>query len=228
MSTLITINLVNKSTQNHNFYFFQEPAKYAGGPNVYSNGLYSAALAPYDDPTSGGGQLTFRANIQYIAGIQESDNAVPVVGSSSGFGTATQPIDLTRADGSPTNNATNVSISAGGGLGLSVPKFISGVQAGAFRISTPGYNANANNYFAGSAVKLGNGDIVLSNFVLASPSTSLDAQPILKYYVAVGNFAGGTVMNFTTASSSSAICDATQGKISFNVTYDASGNWTTQ
>lgn len=225
MSTLITINLINNSTQNHSFYFFQQPAKYTGGALVYSNSLYSAPLAPYDDPVSGGGSLTFRANIQFVAGVQQSDNAVPPVGQSSGYGTATKPIDLTLADGTPTNNSTLMAISSSGGLGLSVPKFTNGVQPGAFRITTPSYNANANNYFAGSAVLLGNGTPVLSNFVLASPAANIDAQPILKYYVAVGDYVAGTVMNFTTSSVAAALCDATQGKVSFNVGYDASGNW---
>lgn len=225
MSTLITINLKNKSTQPHSFFFFQEPAKYAGGATVYSNSLYGAALAPYDDPVSGHGQLTFRANIQFLAGVQEADNAVPQVGSSSGFGTAALPIDLTLAGGTPTNNSTIMAITQSGGLGLSVPKFTPGVQGGAFRIITPTYNAAAKNYLAGSAVQLGDGTTVLSNFVLASPTANIDAQPILKYYVAVGDYVAGTVMNFTTSSVTSGLCDATQGKVSFTVEYDASGNW---
>jgi hypothetical protein len=227
MSTLITINLVNNSTQNHSFYFFQQPAKYTGGATVYSNSLYSAALAPFSDPVSGGGSLTFRANIQFVAGVQQSDNATPPVGQTSGYGTAAQNIDLTMADGTPTNNSTLMAISGAGGLGLSVPKFSNGVQSGAFRITTPSYNAAANNYYAGSAVKLANGSVVLSNFVLASPTANIDAQPILKYYVAVGDYVSGTVMNFTTSSVTAALCDATQGKVSFNVSYDASGNWST-
>jgi len=192
----------------------------------YSNSLYTGALSPYDDPTSGGGTLTFRANIQFVAGVQQADNAIPAIGQSSGYGTATRNIDLTTADGSPTNNSTLMSISSSGGLGLSAPKYTSGVQAGAFRITTPSYNAAANNYYAGSAVILGDGTPVLSNFVLASPATNLDAQPIIKYYVAIGDYTSGTVMNFTTSSVTAALCDATQGKISFNVTYTASGTWT--
>jgi hypothetical protein len=225
MSTLITINLFNKSTQQHKFYFFQEPAKYQGGASVYSNSLFCAGLAPYDDPVNGGGQLTFRANIQFVAGVQESDNAIPRIGSSSGFGTAVRPIGLTLADGNPTNNSTTMSIGDSSGLGLSLPKFTSGVQAGAFRITTPSYNAAAKNYFAGSAVQLADGSSVLSNFVLASPAANVDAQPILKYYIAVGDYVSGTVMNFTTSSVDSALCDATQGKLSFNYNYDASGRW---
>ncbi|MCB8877219.1 hypothetical protein [Acidisoma silvae] len=225
MPTLITINLVNKSTQSHGFYFFQEPAKYTGGTKVYSNSLFGAPLSPYDDPTSGGGSLTFRSNLQFVAGVQQSDNNVPPVGQASGYGTATRPIDLTTSDGSPTNNSTLLAISDTSGLGLSAPKFTPGVQAGAFRITTPSYNAGANNYLAGSAVQLANGSYVLSNFVLASPAANIDAQPILKYYVAVGDFVSGTVMNFTTSSVTAALCDATSGKVSFNVTYDASGKW---
>jgi hypothetical protein len=224
MPTLITINLTNKSTQNHSFYFFQQPAIYTGGASVYSNSLYSAPLAPFNDPTSGGGSLTFRANIQFVAGVQESDNSVPPVGQTSGYGTAIQPIDLTLNSGQPTNNSTLMVVTTG--LGLSSPKFTNGVQPGAFRITTPSYNAVSNNYFAGSAVQLGNGSYVLSNFVLASPAANIDAQPILRYYVAVGDYVAGTVMNFTTSSVGSGLCDATQGKVSFNVNYDTSGNWT--
>ena len=48
MSTMITINVTNNSRGVQNFFFFQQPAQYSGGAQVYSNSLYTAPLLPYD------------------------------------------------------------------------------------------------------------------------------------------------------------------------------------
>ena len=62
MSTLLTINVKNYEPQAQGFFFFQQPAIYTGGGQVYSNSLFSQTLVNYD---SGGSILTFQVNLQY-------------------------------------------------------------------------------------------------------------------------------------------------------------------
>ncbi len=222
MSTQYTINVTNKSPNNQNFFFFQKPAIYLGGEQVYSNSIYEATLQPY---STSGSVLTFNFLQQYYAGAQTQ---VPnlVVGQASGYTTASQPIDLTSSDpNTQTNNTTNMSVDPS--LGLSVPAYTEGVQSGAYRIVTPQFNSVAEKYNAGLAIQnASTGTVVLSNFINAEPLKNIDCQPILIFYVQTGNYEAGSVINFTTSSVGAALCDTTQGITTFNVDYNADGSWT--
>jgi hypothetical protein len=218
MSTLLTINVKNLESATQNFYFFQQPAIYTGGAQVYSNSLFSQSLGNYGDT---GSVLTFQVNLQFYAGIQQA-HSTPQVGQSSGYSSASRAIDLAPATGTA-NDWTTASVSP---LGLTVPTVGSGVQQGAFRITTPQYSPPAI-YNIGSAVEA-NGGIVLSNFVVANPSNNTDCQPILKYYVQTGTYTPGTVMDFTASSVNAALCDFTGGHSVIDVTLNANGSWSTQ
>jgi len=221
MSTLLTINVKNLQSQTQKFFFFQEPAVYSGGGDVYSNSLYSQSLGNYNDT---GGELTFQVNLQYYAGIQEA-SSVPVVGNSSGYSSAWRAIDLAPASGSTSqpSDCTTATISP---LGLGAAQYKEGVEEGAFRVITPSFNAPPY-YNVGSAVSV-NGIIVPSNFVQANPMNNTDCQPILKYYVQTGTYTQGTVMNFTASSTNSALADFTGGYTVCNVSLNADGSWSTQ
>jgi hypothetical protein len=218
MSTLLTINVKNLESATQNFYFFQQPAIYTGGAQVYSNSLFSQSLGNYGDT---GSILTFQVNLQFYAGIQQA-HSTPQVGQSSGYSSASRAIDLAPASGTA-NDWTTASVSP---LGLTAPTVGTGVQAGAFRITTPQYSPPAI-YNIGSAVEA-NGGIVLSNFVVANPSNNTDCQPILKYYVQTGTYTPGTVMDFTASSVNAALCDFTGGHSVVDVTLNANGSWATQ
>lgn len=218
MSTFLTINVKNLESSTQNFYFFQQPSVYTGGATVYSNSLYSQALGNYDQT---GSILTFQVNMQYFAGIQQASQP-PAVGQSSGFASASRAIDLAPSSGTA-NDWTTASVNP---LGLSVPVAGTGVQPGAFRITTPSFAPPAI-YNVGSAVSV-NGGIVLSNFVQANPASNTDCQPILKYYVQTGQYTPGTVMNFTQSSVNAATCDFTGGYSTINVTLNPDGTWATQ
>ena len=223
MATTITINVTNNSPTVQNFFFFQQPAVYSGGAQVYTNSLYTQTLLPY---ATSGAVLTFTMVLQYYAGVQQQVSP-PQVGQASGQLAAIQAIGLTPASGgTPTNNTTNMTVSPS--LGLSVPVSTSGPQAGSFRIVTPTYNPVLNAYNAGSAVQALSGAITLSNFVTAQPNTNLDCQPVIKFYVQTGTYTPGTVMNFTSSSVNAALCDATPGYTTFNVSYNVDGTWTVQ
>jgi hypothetical protein len=223
MATLITINVTNNSSTIQNFFFFQQPAKYAGGSEVYTNSLYTQTLLPYK---TSGAVLSFTMLLQYNAGVQQQV-APPQVGQPSGQLAAIQPINLTpAAGGTQTNNTTTMSVSPS--LGLSVPISTTGPQAGSFHIVTPIFNPVLGNYNAGSAVKALSGTVTLSNFVTASPNSNLDCQPVITFYVQTGTYTPGTVMNFTASSINAAVCDATPGYTTFNVSYNVDGTWTVQ
>ncbi|XPF95205.1 hypothetical protein ACM9HF_04095 [Colwellia sp. RE-S-Sl-9] len=221
MSTLIQIVVTNNSDHLTNFYFFQEPAVYEGGPETYSNSLLGTPILPH---SISGSNYTFLLELQYYAGVQQRVNP-PEVGQPSGYASAIQQVGLTPAPGgTATNNKTIMSVSP---LGLAPPINDKAVQPGAFRITSPVYNPKLEQYNGGTAVQLGTGAIVLSNYVTVNPSTNLDCQPILKFYVATGAYTAGTVINFSSSSVHAALCDATSGFTTFNVSYNADGTWTT-
>lgn len=221
MSTLIQINVTNNSQSLQNFFFFQQPSIYVGGPVVYSNSLLSTPILP---SSQGGSVYTFLLNLQYYAGVQQQVTP-PQVGQPSGYTSAIQPIGLTpAAGGAATNNSSAMIVNPA--LGLAPPVPAVGVQPGAFRIVSPTYNPGLTQYNGGSAVQLINGTVILSNFVTVNPSSNLDCQPILKFYVQTGQYTSGTVMNFTSSSANAALCDATGGFTTFNVTYNIDGTWT--
>lgn len=223
MATTITINVTNNSPMVQNFFFFQQPAVYSGGQPVYTNSLYTQTLLP---SATSGAVLTFTMVLQYYAGVQQQV-APPQVGQASGQLGAIQPIGLTPAAGGlPTNNTTSMTVSPS--LGLSVPVSTAGPQSGAFRIISPTYNPITSAYNAGSAVQALSGAITMSNFVTAQPNTNLDCQPVIKFYVQTGTYTPGTVMNFTSSSINAALCDATPGYTTFNVSYNVDGTWTVQ
>jgi len=217
MSTLLTINVVNNQAVNNTFFFFQQPAIYTGGAEVYSNSLFSQLLAP----AKKGSSLTFQTNVQFYAGVQQTNNAIPIPGQINGFASSIQPIDLTPATGSSDNST----IMTATPLSLTPASPTAGVQKGAFRITTDTYTPPAQQFYAGSAISA-NGQIVLSNFVLAQPQQNIDCQPILKFYVGTGTYTAGVNMNFTQSSEKAALCDFTGGYSVANVAYNSDGNWT--
>jgi hypothetical protein len=221
MPTPITINVRNNSSSVQNFFFFQQPAIYTGGQQVYTNSLYTQALLPY---ATSGAVLTFSVILQYYAGVQQQISP-PIIGQPSGQLAASQAIGLTPAQGGqPTNNTTTMTVSPS--LGLSVPVSTVGPQVGAFRIISPVFNPVLNNYNAGSAVQTLTGGITLSNFVTAQPNSNIDCQPVIVFYVQTGTYTPGTVMNFTSSSATAAVCNFTPGYSTFAVNYNADGTWT--
>lgn len=221
MPTPITIVVTNNSPTVQNFFFFQKPAIYIGGQEVYSNSLYTAPLLPF---TTSGASLTYSLLLQFYAGAQQQVSP-PVVGQSSGQLSAIQAIGLTPAPGGqPSNNTTTMTLTPS--LGLSPAVSTVGPEAGSFRIVTPTFNPIVDLYNAGAAVQALDGEVTLSNFVTCPPTSNLDCQPILQFYVQTGNFTPGTVMNFTASSINAALCDATEGYTTFNVSYNADGTWT--
>ncbi|KAA1182486.1 hypothetical protein FP026_10455 [Rhizobium tropici] len=219
MSILLTIYVKNLEPQTQNFYFFQQLATYTGGGQAYSNSLFSQSLGNYD---ATGATLTFQVHLQCYAGIQQT-NTPPVIGSPSGYASASRAIDLAPSGSGSPNDWTTATFSP---LGLSTPINSSDVEPGAFRISTPGFTTPPY-YNVGSTVEV-NGGLVLSNFVQANPLSNTDCQPILKYYVQTGSYTEGTVIDFTQSAVNAALADFSTGYTTCMVTLNANGTWHTE
>ena len=157
--------------------------------------------------------------MQFYAGIQEATQP-PAVGHASGYSSACRTIDLATSSGSG-NDWTTATVSPL--LGLSAPVNGSGVQEGAFRMTTPTFSSPPY-YNIGSAENANRG-LILSNFVQANPLSNTDCQPVLQYYVQTGSYTPGTVTNFTSSSVNAALCDFTGGYTIANVPLESNGEW---
>ncbi|HTV38858.1 MAG TPA: hypothetical protein VMF12_20695 [Xanthobacteraceae bacterium] len=219
MAGSISINVRNNSATVQSFFFFQQPAFPIGQGAYYSNSLFTRALLPF---ATSGGILTFSTSTQIYAGVQQQLDTL-IVGARSGELTASQPIEVTTTGGQA-NNTTTMMVSPS--LGLSTPVNTSGPPVGCFRIITPVFNPLLNTFNGGLAMQAKAGSIVLSSFANLPPNIALDCQPVLKFYVQTGNYPAGTVVDFKSASSTAALCDATPGYSTFEVVYNLDGTWT--
>lgn len=222
MATIYQITVTNNSPYPETMFFFQKPAVYSGGAEIYSNSLASEPMSA--KPSVGTSQVQFTMELQFYAGIQTQPTPIEV-GVANVSSVVEVPIDVASSSNANAQDMTEMSISSQGAIALSPPVAGSGVEGGAFRIITPTFNPNTMQYNAGLAA-LANGNIVLSNFITAQPNQNIDVQPIVQFYVATGSYTAGTVVNFDTVSATAALCDATGGKEDFNVTYNADGTWT--
>jgi hypothetical protein len=220
MSTKYSITVTNNSPNAQEFFFFQQPAVYSGGSKVYTNSIGHGGLPPMQSGRSS--QIQFTVEQQFYAGAQKQNGAI-IVGQAQ-IGLVSQvAIDLADPN-KQTYDCTNVVLNDSS-LYLTSPAYLPGVQNGAFRIMTPTYNPQQYQFLVGLSTINNDGDIILSNFIPAEPTKNIDVQPIVKFYISTGSYTAGTVVNFTTSSQDSAVCDATNGKLSFKVTYNADGTW---
>lgn len=220
MATTITINLKNDSSTAQDFCFFQQPAQYSSGGQVYVSSLCGQPLLPY---ATSGAVISFMFTPKSYAGVQQQI-APPKPGQPVGQAGALRAIELTPAQGAPINNTTTMSVSPS--LGLSMPTSTDDVPVGAFRIVTAVFDPTLTNYNAGVAMESLAGGILLSNFVTALPNARLDCTPSLKFYVQTGKYVAGTVLSFASMSPTAALCDAAAGYTAFGVSYNTDGTWT--
>lgn len=219
MSTVYEIIVENNSNSKQDFYFFQQPAIYSDGAKVYTNSIGNCRL-----PAKGAGtnQIIFSFEQQYYAGAQKQ-SAPPIVGQAQTTPVSQIDMDIATETGKP-QDCTTLVIN-GDMINLTDPVNDSSVQEGAFRIITPIFNPNVNKYNIGLSAVNGDGEVLLSNFIEGEPNKNMDVQPIVKFYVNTGSYTPGTVVNFTSSSVNAALCDATEGKLIFRVTYNADGTW---
>ncbi len=218
MSSLITLTIASALAEAQNIYVFQVPADYAGGQPAYVNSLGTLALAPPVAPDTEGVPSPFPIDLSEMAGLQSGSGQNPVVGKPSGKGKLiTQAMNLSSV---PPLNNTRMTQSP---LALSAATYNSNIQPNLFCITTEVYSS-INIYNAGSAITA-NETKVLSNFVVAEPNQDIFCQPIDKFYVAVGNVAAGTVIDFNTVAPTAALCDFTKGYTQAVVTLLAGNTW---
>lgn len=193
---------------------------YKGGPKVYSNSLGSGFLPAFDDSLNA--QLSFSIDVQYLAGAQKQMGSLKV-GEMQVGKVSVAKIQL-HTEGDDTKDTTSMSIDAYGMPDLSVPKDGDHVQDGAFRIVTPLYLPGDGPFIVGTAA-ISNDVLTMSNFISAVPGENFDIQPIVKFYIATGNYIAGQIVNFTESSAKCAVCDATSGETKFTVVYKEDGTF---
>lgn len=220
MSTYYTINVTNNSGSGQGFFFFQAPISSTVGA-AQSHSLFQANLPAY---ATSGSVLTFCVSQQYYACAQTE---LPTAATNTPFNgiISSQPIDLALPAGPSDNNSTNLSVNP---LGLSPAYPQAGVMPGAFRIVTPAYDPEASGTInIGLAVKFpGNGSIAISSLLEAAPNLTVDCQPNMQFYVQIGEYQQGAAFNFPGVAQNAAVCDASTGQSTFNVTYNPDRTWT--
>jgi hypothetical protein len=218
MATTYLITVENHSPSAQNFFFFQEPAVYSGGSKVFINSISNKKLPAYDPKEQT--QIQFNLIKQYSAGVQEQLSPPKIGVAQTGLISQVQ-IDITEV-GKTTNNCTEVVFDE---LYLTPPKNEDGVQNGAFRIKTPSFNPNEHCINVGLGGINDKQNVILTSFINGEPNKNVDVQPIMKFYINVGDYIAGCTVNFTTSSRNAALCDATDGKTNFKVIYNADGTW---
>lgn len=225
MIEFIKINIINEHENPHVFYVFQQPSIYNGGVEVYSNSLFSTMILPGSE---GDNVCTFLINKQILAGVQQRYTPIQN-GQPSGDTLAIQELKLTGPKGGYRGNGTQMFTEPE--VGLKKPHDALGAPESGFRITSSSFSSHLYQYNGGFAISLPSGEVVLSNFVDVPPFRHVDCNPFFKFYVQTGNspspspFAAGNVIDFAKSSTKAALCDATNGFNSFNVTYKRDGTW---
>ncbi|MBX9837246.1 MAG: hypothetical protein K2X69_02915 [Silvanigrellaceae bacterium] len=216
------INIRNLSNSNKTFYVFQQPAIYQGGAKVFTNSLWNGKIRPYNE---GASIATFSMFQEFYAGVQEASEE-PIVGHEvSEYSTAVRKIDLNIQSNTDKLNMKNMTTMVINPLGLEEPVNCTDSQLGSFRVKTPVYDSDLTSYYVGLASKTQSGRPILSSFIDAVPNSFIDCQPVLKFYVQVGDYKASSVINFTTSSQDAAVCDATSGQTEFSVDYTSTGEF---
>lgn len=217
MSTHYKIIVESESKSRQHFYFFQQPAEYVGGVDPYTNSMADGILSPDADED----QLVFTLEEQYRAGAQKTIEP-PKVGEAI-VGKSSQ-VEIELASDGKTKNSTELKID-NDTVHLEKPVFNSDVSKGSFRICIPQFDPSNKSYIVGLGSINEDNEFLLSSFINADPKTNVDVKPIMKFYVATGNYTRGTVVDFTQSSENAAVCDATDGTFKFKVTYTREGEW---
>lgn len=206
-----------------NVFLFQEPAVYKGRPEVFSNSLGTVHLKAKTSARTD--QASFTLEEQYRAGVQKQVKP-PEVGVVQTSKVSSVGINLNTVS-QQYPDQTVMGIDEGRRPYLENPTYSSCVQRGAFRIQTPIFQSGEGPYNVGMASVV-EGYFVMSNYITAKPNSNIDVRPLMKFYVSTGAYTLGTVMDFTTSSKDSALCDATTGQVTFNVAFNSDGTWSVE
>lgn len=224
--TTYEILITNQSPSSQDFFIFQKPAVFTGGAKVFSNSVGHAYLPGATAKTAS--QAKYHLETQWRAAAQDQVTP-PVVGKGQTSAIFQSLVNLQTKGNTPTSDTTVLVslIENEPVLGDPLTQSDSDVTPGSFRIKTPAFSPRQSSFNIGLGTS-NNGELVISSFIQAEPSKNYDVQPIVIFYVAVGNYQAGVVVNYNVHSVQAALCDATNGQQSFSVTYNDDGTWTVQ
>ncbi len=229
MTSTHKIVVKNLSNSLMNFFVYQQPAKIVSAGTSYKvfyTSLGTGALLPH---ASSGAELSFEFKQQVLAAAYSNDTAANI--TKIGFLTAQSaqsdlnaswPIELTPSSG--TAEIANNTVLSLAPLGLSKPKYAERVPKGNFGITVPSYMPQDGiDLFCGVAIDDPKEGLILSSYVTPAPASQVFCAPEAKYYIEVGTYAAGYILNFP--DKNAALCDFTNGASICNVSYDADGSF---
>lgn len=229
MSNTHTIAIKNLSKSTVNFFVCQQPAKVlsAGTPyDVVSTSLGTGIVLPHD---SSGAVLEFQFDNRVLVAAHSNRTSEDIIiidifpdhTEQSGID-ACWPIDLTPANGS--SEVANNTVLSSAPLGLTKPVYANGIPQGNFGIKVPSYTPqDGYDLFCGVAIKDPKEGVILSCYVTPAPASQVFCAPEAKYYVKVGTYAVGQIIEIS--DENAALCDFTNGALICNVSYNADGSF---
>lgn len=194
--TTYTIHLINDGEDNENFWCFLEAPEKLSGSNVYANSNTSISISPKYH-----GKNSFIIPVQYCFGAGGSNEAVGLdieIASED-----TKNVDLGQGVSAVYNNAPP-------NEGPTLMKFEGKVDANnlVFEVNHFDKTSNENNKWYSSAtfgIHTHNGFIGMT--WSPDPGTTITIKPKLTFYIATGNFASNTLVDFTSVSTDTAKID---------------------
>ncbi|HXV30214.1 MAG TPA: hypothetical protein VD840_07775, partial [Sinorhizobium sp.] len=181
-----------------------------------------------------GTTLSFLVETQIYAGAQEIMPS-PVAANSSAIlarstaalvnsrTSAVQSVTPTPSSGGAADNYTEMLVDP---VGLTPAAYHSFVPAGTFCIAVPSYRPSPPSYTIGNAVIMKDGSVILSSFVTAPPNNEQYICVSQVFYVAAGQYAAGSAIDFSRIAPRAAKCDFTTGYATCTAIYNADGTFT--
>ncbi len=222
-SSTITYNVIvdNESKYPIDVYIFTEPAIFSSSSGTYTNSLGSQIVQPLRQS-----QARFTIENTFYAAAQLFDNPTGELQSTSvalrpiAIKTDSQPAQRTMLSFDPNNEPV-----LGDPTTVTAPDGSPAIAVeGTFQIQTPVYPDGQGDYGIGLGL-ITNGLYNLATYTMARPNQFVDVQPVEMFFIAIGRVEKGVDANFYSVSTSSALCDATDGTTTFHVVRTKMGKW---
>jgi len=210
----------NESQYPIQVYFFTKPAQFNDINGIYTNSLGTQIVQPKRQS-----QAQFEIEKSFYAAAQRQTLQTGELQYTS---VAMRKIGI-ETDGQQAQR-TVLSFDANEDPVLGDPVIVpttpgapSNAVLGSFQMQTPPYQDGLT-YRVGLGL-VTNGEYQVASYVLAQPGVTINVQPIVTFYVAMGKVEKGVDANFFSVSNGSAFCDASGGTTTFHVIRTNLGQW---
>ncbi|KAK3372289.1 hypothetical protein B0H63DRAFT_550779 [Podospora didyma] len=194
MSNVFDITIINKSGASQSYLLFAVAPQVSGaqGP-PFSNVFLTAS--PIQSRSDGSSSTTFSIARQFygICGTSNVDLSAGVTVGTTDY----EAVTLGSGSTPGTTPGTTLSFTTTGGASFSEPVGAPAAPAGAYTVQTDSsfQIPTPNNTFVGLGGLSMSGKVVPMATFLASPSTTYNIYPVVKYYIATGSYAPGEIIS---------------------------------